>query len=52
LLLVAIILCGGLVGCGTLGGKAHATPTGTYNVAVTATSTGVSHSSTFTLVVQ
>jgi len=52
LILVAIILCGGLVGCGTLGGKTHATPTGTYNVVVTATSTGVSHSSTFTMVVQ
>ncbi len=52
LILVAIILCGGLVGCGTLGGKTHATPTGTYNVVITATSTGVSHSRTFTLVVQ
>ncbi|MFY9559032.1 MAG: choice-of-anchor D domain-containing protein [Terriglobales bacterium] len=52
LVLVAIILCGGLVGCGSLGGQSHATPPGNYTVTVTATSTGVSHSSTFTLMVQ
>jgi sugar lactone lactonase YvrE len=52
LILVAIILCGGLVGCGTLGGQTHATPAGSYTVTITATSTSVSHRSTFTLVVQ
>jgi hypothetical protein len=52
LILVAIILCGGLVGCGTLGGQTHVTPAGTYTVTVKASSTGVSHSSAFTLVVQ
>jgi hypothetical protein len=52
LILVAIILCGGLVGCGTLGSKTHATPTGSYTIVVTGTSTGLSHSNSFTLVVQ
>lgn len=52
LIMIAIILCGGLVGCGTLGGQTHATPSGSYTVTVTATSTNVSHGSTFTLVVQ
>jgi hypothetical protein len=52
LALIAIILCGGLVGCGSLGGKTQVTPPATYTVTVTATSTGISHSSTFTLAVQ
>ena len=52
LILVAIILCGGLVGCGGLAGQPHLTPSGNYTVTVTATSTSVSHSSTFMLVVQ
>jgi hypothetical protein len=51
-IMVAIILCGGLVGCQTLGGQTNATPLGSYTVKVTATSAGVSHSSTFTLVVK
>lgn len=49
---IAVILCAGLVGCGTLGGKTHATPPGSYTVVITASSTGVSHNSAFTLVVQ
>jgi hypothetical protein len=49
---VVIILCGGLIGCGSLGGKARVTPAGTYTVVVTATSGGVSHRSNVTLVVQ
>ena len=53
LILVAIILCGGLVGCGTIvPGQSHSTPKGSYTVTVTGTSTGVTHGSTFTLVVQ
>ncbi len=52
LILVAIILCGGLVGCGDLGSQTHSTPPGNYTVTVTATSTSISHSRTFTLVVQ
>lgn len=52
LLMVTVILCGGLVGCGTLGGKVNTTPPGSYTVTVTATSTGISHNTTFTLVVQ
>jgi hypothetical protein len=52
LILIAIILCGGLVGCGTLGSQTKGTPAGSYTVTVTGTSTSVSHSTTFTLVVQ
>jgi len=52
LILVAIILCGGLVGCGTLGSQIKGTPAGSYTVTVTGTSTSVSHSTTFTLLVQ
>jgi Abnormal spindle-like microcephaly-assoc'd, ASPM-SPD-2-Hydin/NHL repeat len=51
-ILAAIILCSGLVGCQTLGGQTTATPPGSYTVKITATSAGVSHSSTFTLVVK
>jgi hypothetical protein len=54
MVLIAIILCGGLMGCGTLGGKAGGTttPAGTYTVVVKASSTAISHSSSFTLIVQ
>ena len=52
LILVVIILCGGLVGCAALAGQPRpTTPPGSYTVTVTAVSTGVSHSSTLTLVV-
>lgn len=51
LILIAIILCGGLVGCGAIAGEPHSTPPGNYTITVTATSTGVSHSTTFTLAV-
>jgi hypothetical protein len=52
LIVVVIILCGGLIGCGGLAGHARVTPSGTYTVTVTAASAGVSHSSNVTLVVQ
>jgi hypothetical protein len=54
LILVVIILCGGLVGCGSLAPAKSdgTTPVGTYPVTVTATSGSLSHSSSFTMVVQ
>jgi hypothetical protein len=52
LLMVMVILCGGLVGCGSLGGKVNSTPPGTYTVTVAATAPGTVHNFTFTLVVQ
>ena len=55
MLLVAVILCVGLVACGSLGGQTnsdHSTPAGTYTVTVTGTSSGTSHSTSFTLTVQ
>jgi sugar lactone lactonase YvrE len=53
LTLAVIILCGGLVGCGGLApGKSDGTPAGNYTVTVTATASGLAHSSTFTLAVQ
>lgn len=52
LIVVVLILCGGLVGCGSLGGKVISTPAGSYTVTVNATSTGASRSTAFTLVVQ
>ena len=52
-LLLVTILCAGLVGCGTLGGKTGVTtPPGTYTVTVTAVSGSVTHSHTFSLTVQ
>ena len=52
-LLLVTILCAGLVGCGTLGGKTGVTtPPGTYTVTVSAVSGSVSHSHTFSLTVQ
>ncbi|MBI3476195.1 MAG: choice-of-anchor D domain-containing protein [Acidobacteria bacterium] len=52
-LLIVLILCGGLFGCGTLGGKTGVTtPAGTYTVTVSAVSGNVSHSKTFSLKVQ
>ena len=52
-LLLAIILCLGLVGCGTLGGQTSVkTPAGSYTITVTAASGSTSHSSSFALVVQ
>lgn len=54
LILVAIILCIGLAGCGRISEPPdnHTTPPGTYTITVTATSSSLSHSSTFSLVVQ
>ena len=52
LLLVLVILCGGLVGCGTLGSKITSTPPGSYPVTVTGTAQGTVHNATFTLIVQ
>jgi len=54
MILGVIILCSGLIGCGALvaGGQTRLTPLGSYTVTITAASTGVSHSSTVTLVVQ
>ena len=55
LILVVIILCAGLIGCNALapqGQTTGLTPPGSYTVTITAASTGISHSSTVTLVVQ
>ncbi len=54
LILVAIILCIGLAGCGRLSEppEKNTTPPGTYTITVTAASSGLSHSSTFNLIVQ
>ena len=51
LLLIAVILCGGLVGCGSIAPGKSGGPTN-YTVTVTAASSGTSHSTTFTLAVQ
>jgi hypothetical protein len=50
--LLMTLLCAGLVGCGTLGGKTSTTPPGSYTVTVSASSGNVSHSATFNLTVQ
>ena len=55
LILLLVILCGGLVGCGTLGGNGgqdNSTPPGTYHITVTGSSAGVSHSTVLDLVVE
>ena len=52
LLMVLVILCGGLVGCGSLGSKITSTPPGSYTVTVTGASQGTAHNATFTMIVQ